>query len=206
MTNLLPEQNDDDRIDRLQRVIDREEIRSVIYKYCRGIDRMQFDLVRSCYHPDGIDDHGDFVGGVDDFVDYVTALLPSFESTSHFVGNMLIELDWAGNRHRARVETYCVANHRRRAVGDRPANDFVVGLRYVDDFERREGGWAIRTRVCTIDWSRTDPIPERGWVRPERYVQPRRDSTDPVFADDLRTVARDSAGPLGTRVSNGASA
>ena len=206
MTNPPTEQNEDECSGRLQMVIDREEIRAVVYRYCRGIDRMQFDLVRSCYHPDATDDHGDFVGGVGDFVDYVTGLLPSFQSTSHFVGNMLIELDWAGNRHQARVETYCVANHRRRAVGDRPANDFVVGLRYVDDFERRDGQWAIRTRVCVTDWCRTDPIPVHGWVRPEHYVQPLRNANDPVFADDLRTVARDSAGPLGTRMSNGASA
>jgi hypothetical protein len=31
----------------------------------RGVDRFDVDAVRACYWPDGTDDHGSFVGGVD---------------------------------------------------------------------------------------------------------------------------------------------
>jgi len=160
---------------------DRDEIREVIYRYCRGIDRLQLELVRSCYHPDGTDDHGDYRGGVDGFIDHVASVLPTWEHTSHFLGNLLIELD--GDR--ARAETYGVAYHRRAARGDRPALDFVAGIRYVDDFERRDGEWRIAARVCLVDWTRTDDVGSRGWVRPEHYTQPHRGSDDPVFSDRL---------------------
>ena len=46
----------------------KEEIREVILRYARGIDRMDFDLVSACYHPDAYDDHGTFQGNVPDFI------------------------------------------------------------------------------------------------------------------------------------------
>jgi hypothetical protein len=33
------------------------EIRAALARYCRGIDRMEAELVRSVYHPDAHDDH-----------------------------------------------------------------------------------------------------------------------------------------------------
>ncbi|MER2157629.1 nuclear transport factor 2 family protein, partial [Rhodococcus sp. (in: high G+C Gram-positive bacteria)] len=38
----------------LQDLIDKQAIREVVLTYCRGIDRLDFDLVRSAYHPDAI--------------------------------------------------------------------------------------------------------------------------------------------------------
>ncbi|MEI6002085.1 hypothetical protein H3V53_34635 [Paraburkholderia bengalensis] len=32
-------------------------------RYCRGIDRIDWDLVRTCYHPDAFDEHGSSGGG-----------------------------------------------------------------------------------------------------------------------------------------------
>ena len=33
--------------------------------------------------------------------------------------------------------------------------DMVLGLRYVDRFERRDGRWLIAKRVCAFDWTYT---------------------------------------------------
>ncbi|MEY3566868.1 MAG: hypothetical protein RLZ19_882, partial [Actinomycetota bacterium] len=46
----------------IDEVVAREHIRDVVYRYARGVDRRDFDLVRSCYHPDATDDHGPFTG------------------------------------------------------------------------------------------------------------------------------------------------
>jgi len=50
---------------RLRTLLDRQEIADVVARYCRGIDRRDFDLVRTCYHPDGTDRHTGFLGGID---------------------------------------------------------------------------------------------------------------------------------------------
>ncbi len=174
--------------DRLSRVADQQEISEVIYRYCRGIDRCDYDLVRSCYHPDAIDDHGDFRGGIDDFIAYVKNGLPRFESTMHFIGNLLVDV----HGDTARAESYLIAHHRLRESRSKPQRDFVVGLRYVDDFERRHGEWRIAGRVCVFDWSRTDPLQPGNWAPAASATLGQRDRSDAVFAPSI--VARLSEG------------
>ncbi len=52
-------------------LVDRELIRDLVQRYARGVDRRDFELVRSCYHADAIDEHGPYVGGVDGFVEFL---------------------------------------------------------------------------------------------------------------------------------------
>ncbi|HJY93624.1 MAG TPA: nuclear transport factor 2 family protein, partial [Streptosporangiaceae bacterium] len=39
-----------------------EAIRQAALRYCRGVDRLDAELMRSAYHNDATDDHGVFVG------------------------------------------------------------------------------------------------------------------------------------------------
>lgn len=138
---------------KIEALIARQEIADVIYRYARGIDRLDFDLVRSCYHPDAYDDHGTFSGNVEDFITAATEFLARWTTTQHFMGNMLIEID--GDR--ARAETYAVAYHRREdSNGD--GKDDVMGIRYVDRFEKRNDDWRIAHRVVANEWRRVDPV------------------------------------------------
>ena len=50
-------------------VIDKQAITEIIYRYCRGLDRMDRELTLSCWHEGGTDDHGAlFSGTADEFV------------------------------------------------------------------------------------------------------------------------------------------
>ncbi len=139
--------------DKIETLIARQEIADVIYRYARGIDRLDFDLVRSCYHPDAYDDHGSFAGNVEEFITAAASFLARWTATQHFMGNMLIEID--GDR--ARAETYAVAYHRREdSNGD--GKDDIMGIRYVDRFEKRNNEWRIAHRVVASEWRRVDPV------------------------------------------------
>ena len=46
-------------------------------RYCQGIDRLDMELVRSAYHPDGVDHHTGFDGTVDEYVAWVGPGWPS---------------------------------------------------------------------------------------------------------------------------------
>jgi len=74
--------------------------------------------------------------------------------------------------------------HRVPPRGDRPRRDHVVGLRYVDDFARRDDRWRIANRVCVFEWTRTDPVTP-GWDFSDAFRMGRTDGTDVVFADVL---------------------
>lgn len=138
----------------LQELMDREEIRDVVLRYCRGVDRRDWDLVRSCYHPDAYDHHGRFRGNVDEFVDFLQDFLPRhFDATMHFCGNVLIDLD--GDI--ALVESYVVAHHRGIPPGQQERGDMIVGARLHDRMERRDGAWRVAHRELIHDWSRIEP-------------------------------------------------
>ena len=77
----------------------------------------------------------------------------------HFVGPPRIRR--AGDS--AKVDTYCVAHHVSRPDAEGRQTDMVLGLRYVDRFECRDGQWLIAARVCAFDWTYTIPFdPARG--------------------------------------------
>jgi hypothetical protein len=54
-------------------------IQRVLTTCSRGVDRFDFESVRNCYWPDGTDDHGSFVGGVDEFIAFVEVSLDRSE-------------------------------------------------------------------------------------------------------------------------------
>jgi len=141
----------------LELLLAERAIARVLYKYSRGADRFDLELMRSCYWPDGTDDHGSYDGELDGFIEFVGPALQRFERTNHFLGNMLIDVDLSQDV--ARAETYAVAYHRYHDT-DGQENDMIAGLRYVDRFERRGSEWRIAKRVCAFEWRRTDPVGE----------------------------------------------
>lgn len=161
--------------DTLRALLDKQAISEVVLRYCRGIDRLDMPMVRSCYHDDGIDHHTGFTGPADEYLVWVEKALRRLAGTMHMVGNCLVEVD--GDR--ARSETYGMAHHWGEPYGD-PTLNFTTGFRYVDRFERRDGQWRIAERWAVREWTRSVP-PET--VRPREGVgpEPHRDRTDHVY-------------------------
>jgi SnoaL-like domain len=168
-------------LDLISLVADRD-IRSVLAMYCRGIDRVDLTLVRACYHHDAIDDHGRYRGDVDGLIEWLAPTLARFDRTMHFLGTCNVEI----RGDVAAAETYAVAYHR----GVNPAGqlaDHIVGLRYLDRFERRsvesgdEPTWRIARRTCALEWRRDDPVTGPG-AFPTGYTMGERGSNDPVYS------------------------
>ena len=162
----------------IDELIAREEIHDVLKRLARGTDRLDPEMIVSCYHPDGYDDHNNFRGSPVEFARWVCEVLPGFEATMHCIGAPLIEL--AGDT--AQVNTYCVAHHLMGQGPHAARGDFVLGLRYVDRFERRNGRWLIAKRVCAFDWSYTVPIEgsPNAWFG-EDFTLGARDRTDITY-------------------------
>ena len=150
-------------------------IRRVVLRYCRGIDRMDRDLVRDCYHPDASDSHGSFSGGVEEFLTWVWRVLGRYTMTMHYIANQLIE---PLGPDRARCESYGMAVH--RTEGGEPRGNLTTGFRYVDDFERRAGEWRIARRVATTEWVRA-VAEDEWWPVPPGMLTGRRDRGDAVY-------------------------
>lgn len=153
---------------------DRREIAEVVLRYCRGVDRLNFDLVRSAYHPDGIDHHTGFNGTIDEYIDWVSVALQRLSGTMHIIGNQTIEL--AGDR--AVCETYGQAVHWGED-GEDPRRNFTSGFRYVDDMTCVDGRWAIAERWAVREWTRSDA--GRFVAKEGSGPSGRRDAEDPLW-------------------------
>jgi hypothetical protein len=161
------------------------EIRDVQIRYCRGADRMDFDLMRSCFHPDATTDFGFFGGSVSEFIAAGRESLKSFLCTTHNTGNQLVEVEG----ETAWAEHYAVATHRLPADNTTPLRDFVTAVRYIDRMERRDGEWRIAHRRLLLDWCRTDVVNEGG-ITPDVPLG-RRDSADPSYLKAQQFLRKD---------------
>ena len=72
----------------------REAIRDLVLRYCRAIDRRDFELLAQLYAEDSVDDHGALFSGTGaEFVAWVPSILERMIVTSHQVFNHLIAVD-----------------------------------------------------------------------------------------------------------------
>jgi hypothetical protein len=133
----------------VRRLIDETDVSKVILRYARGIDRREFDLVRSCFAPDAYVKGSSFSGPVSEYLPTLLGGVERFGSTMHFMGNQLREVD--GDT--AHTETYAIAHHFVDPEGEVEA--LIMGVRYLDDLVRGpDGNWVIRYREAVANWRR----------------------------------------------------
>lgn len=136
----------------LRELADRELIRDVVLRYYRGVDRLDWDLVRSCFHPDAHARYAPFFeGGTEELLAFLADDdgVAGFERTMHVAGNVIVEV--AGDV--AHVETSCMAYHQSRQDKDPWNGAFVtIWMRSVDRFERRDDAWRIVRRSVVAEW------------------------------------------------------
>ena len=171
--------------DRIRQLTDRDEIRDLMARYARAVDRNDMDLLREVYHPDAYDDHGDYRGDLEGLVGYVTEKVGGAPQVMHFLGQILVEF---GGPDVAVVETYFMTAHTlgpeasaAYGVEDGGAGPLQLSMfgRYVDRVERRDGVWRIARRDTVFESTRvfTDAVPP---IKPE-WAQLRRDADDPIY-------------------------
>jgi hypothetical protein len=163
--------------DDLEELVARQQIMDCLHRYTRGVDRVDEELIRSAYHDDATDFHGDVNGSVDEFLAWWLPQQPEREVSQHYVSNITIDRD--GDV--AHMESYWTFYYKR--LGD--PTMAVTGGRYADRLERRDGvGWRIAVRVVLIEWSMTADGSETT-ARLDRQSRGRRDRQDPVYARPL---------------------
>jgi SnoaL-like domain len=140
----------------------REQIRDRLHLYCKGIDRRDWALVRSCFADDHVHNHGGFTGSPDAFASFAADVLLYVPATHHTIGN--VHIDLAADGRSARTEANFIAYHFIEAghlegtpvpTGGK-ATDWVVAGRYNDRMELRDGVWLIVRRDAVHDWERAD--------------------------------------------------
>ena len=170
--------------ERLMRLLDEREIHDVLTRYCRGVDRCDRELIASCYHPDAVDDHGNWqVDGVAAAQHIVSLVKPGRDSAMHFLGNVRIEVEDGI----AFAESYVLAFRAFRR-GERPYTR-TRAVRFIDRFTKRDGEWRISERVVADDWNRIDEVIE-AMADTDRFRYGTKDRADPVYGIRRGPLAR----------------
>ena len=143
---------------RLSALIAKDAIRDLVMAYARAADRKDSEMMRRLYHADAVEDHGAFFQGPAlDFIDRLPDIQAPIDILQHHITSHSIVL--AGDR--AEGEVYVLAMHRvQRGHGDAIAGhhsgdafDVLVGGRYLDGYECRDGAWKFSRRAIVADWA-----------------------------------------------------
>jgi hypothetical protein len=159
---------------RLQALIDRQDIIDVLHQYSHGCDRGDEARMADIYHPESWDDHGIYKGDGRAFAKQVCGGTGRRETMSHLLGQSQIKVDGDS----AGVETYYNATiQRRNEEGVRYVD--MMGGRYIDKLERRDGKWRVLDRLCTCEWSFTLRVEqELEWHPTGKFYQGTTDKSD----------------------------
>ena len=134
---------------RLDDFLSRQEIRDVLARQARGVDRADDDLLKSCYHPDAVEEHGpNYTGSAHVYIEGAVVRIREMGPMAHYLCNHYIELDG----ETAYVESYVITFARFSREGREV--DTFTGARSIYRFERRKGEWKIAHRKLVFDWNR----------------------------------------------------
>lgn len=131
-------------VEEIAELIAKQKLYENMALYCRGQDRKDLDLVKSTFWPEATDNHGMFDGLAFDFCDWSYQNQKETKHASHhYITNVIIELDGDTARRETSVVYVMVKS------GGQPTD--VMGGRYRDFCERRDGEWKVLRRVVIFD-------------------------------------------------------
>ena len=153
-------------------------IGEALARYARGIDRCDMVALKSAFWSDGVTNYGDADSNAWAWCEAVIPALKSMDRTQHALSNIIIDL----KGDVADVETYCRAYHEVTTPDGK--QEMMVGGRYLDRFERRNGEWRIAFRQYVMDFNQNGPSTaewEKGLYAGLK-VTGRRQPDDPLYA------------------------
>jgi hypothetical protein len=159
----------------IQQACDRQALQHLAVAYSHAIDRRDYELLRSLYHDDAIDDHRPFyTGSADGYVAWLPSMMASWAATSHRIVSMLFLIDGED----AEGELAATAWHR-TLDGTR---DFVAHGRYVDRYSKRAGVWRFAHRAFILDWSEEHTVAAADDFGTDGVATGRSGGDDPVYS------------------------
>jgi SnoaL-like domain len=164
----------------LQKLIDHQQIRDCLLRYCRGMDRLDLELTLSAYHTGAIEDHGARIAPCEEFVPQVLEHHRSGElRTQHILANHLCEIEGDTAHSESYIHCFSVLPSGR--------NRLSFG-RFVDRLERREDRWGIVSRVSLPEGAMDVPAfdDRQGMIDlPGTLGHSSRDRSDPSYLRPL---------------------
>lgn len=146
------------RIDQLE---SRNAMRDLVTTYCRGFDRIDFDLFLGIWWEDCVWDIGPPFGSFERHAGIERAvrevLWPVWRETHHLTSNLVVTFAGEHDAY-GECDVDCMGATRDDVVQ-------MISATYRDHFQRRDGVWKIKRRDVTIHYF--NPIPGAQMTAPK---------------------------------------
>lgn len=130
---------------------DAEGVRQAIYRYARGVDRLDAALIAQAFWPDARVTLGTIYDGEPEgFVGVAMGFMGMFAATRHDVGNIVLAQNGDSMGYEAYVRTW----HWHEVAG----TELEVLGRYIGRAERRNGEWRLAEHGEIMDWGAERPV------------------------------------------------
>jgi hypothetical protein len=123
----------EERLDKVEAI---QSINDCLTRYCRALDWMDEDLLRSCFIEDGYIDYGF----------YAVMAVEKDGHSWHLISNVAIEI----NGDKAEVESYGLTSGGEVIDGGIQDVNVYCG-RYHDEFQKTSEGWKVSRRLYILD-------------------------------------------------------
>ena len=146
----------------------RVDIIDALHRWCRSVDRLDYQGMRDTFHEDAVDEHGAYNGDVEGLVGWIKDRHQGIQFSSHAVSNIIV--DFVSDEV-ALVESYVRTIQRYLAANRRSleslcgkidlpggALDLMTSSRYVDRYQKRKGAWKIAHRKLLPEWKQVFPV------------------------------------------------
>lgn len=138
---------------RVANLVAEQAVRDAITTMQRGIDRGDLALMKSAWHDDAQVVYGFFNGAASDLCEILVGGPAQTDNiTMHRPSNVWIKI----NGDRAISESYVFVYTRTGTVQS------LIGGRYLDRHQRREGHWRLSHRTYVLDWNLNQPATGSG--------------------------------------------
>jgi SnoaL-like domain len=136
----------------LNDLVAKQEIRDVLSKYCRSLDRMDRAMANSVFHTDAkVNYHGIYKGSGYGFVDYVWKAHAAMQRHSHQISNVLTHVLTDVQETKAASESYVTVLLWTLPDDNGEQQEITVRGRYLDRWCKQDHTWVILMREHIID-------------------------------------------------------
>jgi hypothetical protein len=123
---------------------DRRDVSDLYHRYMRGFDRNDRELLRGTFWPDAQINYPDQINTPEEFIErHLDLHVRELRSWGHLLTNESVEIEGDVAHCEVYVTALFMPLHERSFVGPSPT---IVGGRYVDRLDRRDGTWRISVR------------------------------------------------------------
>jgi ketosteroid isomerase-like protein len=157
----------------IDHALSKQALHELSMTYARAIDRADASLMASVFHDDATVVTGVFNGNAREFAQKIVGYVrENIERCFHSIANEWYEM----HGDDAVGESYVIAN---MTAGGK---DTLIGGRYIDSFQRRNGVWKIKARTFVVDWTNTQPTSyESGGMYAALTTRGCYGKSDPVY-------------------------